>query len=467
MTATSNNWIVVRPAPSVTLPAQGTRIHGPTVAGRLPRIATPNSIPALATAIGANGWRLIGLDITATPSATINYGLVRVGDGQATTLAQLPSRIILDRMWVHGHAALHVQRCVQLNAGVAAVVDSYLSDCHGKGSETQGIGGWNGSGPWKVENNYVEGGTIGMLVGGADPKIVGLVPSDIEVRNNHFFKPLAWKGVWTVKNAFELKNAKRVLVEGNVLENNWVDAQNGFIILFQALNQENTAPWTTVQDVTFRYNLVRNSPAGVNILSRVAYPYGGRAAQMPTQPSQRIMFAHNVFENVGLTGAQRLFQLLGDLVDVTLLHNTGAANHSALLLAPGAAGQGAMTRFVAVDNLFGRGSYGVYGDVVGEGAVALTKYAPGAVVSGNAIYGTHAGGVPVLKYPAGSPVVNAYPLTSLLAGILPSVTPLGAIGILSTTFPPDAVTTLLRGTDGIAPGADLVRLRSALARTVN
>ena len=34
----------------------------------------------------------------------------------------------------------------------------------------------------------------------------------------------------------------------------WVDAQNGFILLFQALNQENTAPWTTVQDVTIRNN---------------------------------------------------------------------------------------------------------------------------------------------------------------------------------------------------------------------
>jgi hypothetical protein len=78
------------------------------------------------------------------------------------------------------------------------------------------------------------------LLGGADPAIPNLVPSDIEIRRNHFAKPLSWRvgdpsyaGIhWAVKNLLELKNAQRVLIVGNVLDHNWYDAQDGFGILF-------------------------------------------------------------------------------------------------------------------------------------------------------------------------------------------------------------------------------------------
>ena len=60
---------------------------------------------------------------------------------------------------------------------------------------------------------------------------------DAEVR-----KPAAWRAsAWTVKNLFELKNAQRVLVDGNVLERNWPQAQNGYSILLTPRNQDGTA----------------------------------------------------------------------------------------------------------------------------------------------------------------------------------------------------------------------------------
>jgi hypothetical protein len=57
-----------------------------------------------------------------------------------------------------------------------------------------------------------------VIFGGADPAIMNLVPSDIEIRRNHFTKPLTWKvddpsyaGThWSVKNLLELKNAAGV-----------------------------------------------------------------------------------------------------------------------------------------------------------------------------------------------------------------------------------------------------------------
>ncbi len=73
---------------------------------------------------------------------------------------------------------------------------------------------------------------------------------------------------WTVKNLVELKNAQRVTIEGNVVEYAWKAAQTGFAFLLTPKNQENTAPWTVVQDVVIRYNTVRHVNGGVNILGR-------------------------------------------------------------------------------------------------------------------------------------------------------------------------------------------------------
>jgi hypothetical protein len=81
---------------------------------------------------------------------------------------------------------------------------------------------------FRTVNNYLEGAGENLMFGGADPSIPDLVPSDIEIRGNPFFKPLSWKighltyagRPWSVKNIFELKNARRVLAEGNLLEHN-------------------------------------------------------------------------------------------------------------------------------------------------------------------------------------------------------------------------------------------------------
>ena len=113
-----------------------------------------------------------------------------------------------------------------------------------------------------------------------------MVPSDIEIRRNHFAKPLAWKlghpdyagTPWSVKNLFELKNARRVLVEGNLFERNWPHAQTGTAILFTPRNQNGTAPWSVVEDVTFRHNIVRQSGSGMVI--------SGRDTNAPTQPER-------------------------------------------------------------------------------------------------------------------------------------------------------------------------------------
>ena len=67
------------------------------------------------------------------------------------------------------------------------------------------------------------------------------------------------------KNSFELKNAQRVLIEGNVLENTWAGfSRPGISMLFQALNQTGSNnPNTTVADITVRYNRIAHAASAI------------------------------------------------------------------------------------------------------------------------------------------------------------------------------------------------------------
>ncbi len=156
-----------------------------------------------------------------------------------------------------------LQRCVVLNSRTSAVVDSWLSDCHGKGMDTQAIITWASPGPLKIENNHLEGAGENIMFGGADPNVYGVVPSDITIRHNHVFKPLSWKGVWSVKNLFEVKNAQRVLLESNIFENNWSDAQTGFAIVLKSANQGGRCDWCVAQDLTIRHQPDQELPGRV------------------------------------------------------------------------------------------------------------------------------------------------------------------------------------------------------------
>ena len=92
------------------------------------------------------------------------------------------------------------------------------------------------------------------------------MPSDIEIRGNHISQP--GRGgdqhpdyggtAWIVKNLLELKNARRVLIQGNRFERNWADGQQGFAIVLTPRNQDGTAPWSVVEDVSFVDNELRD-----------------------------------------------------------------------------------------------------------------------------------------------------------------------------------------------------------------
>ena len=289
------HWIVIRTsAPDSALPPEGKRIS-PCYAGVAslpgrPSLGCTAPTKAMAKlmgdkagpiilANGANHYRLgPGLEITR-PLTSLGYvNLISPGG--------VAQHVVIDRDWIHGVPQYDTVRGVMLSGVTnAAIVDSYLTDFHcaaliGACTDAQAVAGGTGSiaqGVWKIHNNFLEGAAETILFGGVQTNSV--TPADIEISHNHMFKPLTWMPgqpgfvgrpnsnsskctktpgycPFVVKNLIELKNAQRVLLEGNILEYSWGGfTQHGESILVNGLNPaDNTLSAISVMDVTVRYN---------------------------------------------------------------------------------------------------------------------------------------------------------------------------------------------------------------------
>lgn len=297
----ADHWIIVRTsAPDSSLPAEGTRMT-PCYAGvaSLPGrpdfhcAATNNVLAKLVfTTVsgsgpvmfesGANHYRLIGLEITRLGGTSLVANLI----GPETNAAA--NNIILDRLWVHGTAQDETTRGVFLTGMTStALIDSFLTDFHcvaitGSCTDSQAVAGGLGSlagGPYKISDNFLEAASENILFGGG---AATTTPADIEIQQNHFFKPLIWMSgqpgfvggtdghPFVVKNDLELKNAQRVLFEGNIVEYSWGGfSQTGYSLVLTPKNQSSgttdTCPACMVTDVTIRYSTVSHTAAGIDI----------------------------------------------------------------------------------------------------------------------------------------------------------------------------------------------------------
>jgi hypothetical protein len=294
--------------------------------------ATATNIPAIRAEAGARGYRLIGLDIGVDSSVSQLTNLVDLGTGKDTTVEAEPSEIVIDRCYLHGNDAGNFRRGVAMNGVRLAVIDSYLENFHDANSDSQAIAGWNGAGPFKIVNNFLEASGENILFGGSDPAIEGLVPSDIEVRRNLSTKRLAWRTSRVpVKNAFELKNARRVLVEGNIFENVWSSGQDGTAIVLKSANQDGRCTWCVTEYVTFRHNIVRSAAHGLLINGAET---GAKGQPMPER-ANHVRIQNVVFRDIGgrewgATGG-KLFRIFGGVSDVEITHVTSTSNSTGIL----------------------------------------------------------------------------------------------------------------------------------------
>src|SRR5215208_1152401 len=369
--------IVIQSSRMSELP-EGVRVN-PSQSALFAKVQTSNVEPIIRTAAGAHHYRFQGIEFSTSNASVKVYDLIRFGEGRAEqkTLDSVPHHLVIDRCYIHGFDTQDVQRGISLNSAESTITNSYISEIHGVGYDTQAIDGWSGPGPYHIINNYLEAAGENILFGGADPGIPNLVPSDIEIRRNYVFKPLSWKvghptyagKHWTVKNILELKNARNVIIDGNVFENCWTDGQTGIPILFTVRNQEGSAPWSIIENVTFSNNIVKGAEGALNLL--------GSDNEKPSQRSSGLVIANNLFTDI-----KGPFLTLNGYNNVSILHNTHFQRGNITILYGTPAQQ-----FVYRDNLTIRDAkgYGVFGDSLGEGVVALRKFTPDFVFKNNVL----------------------------------------------------------------------------------
>jgi hypothetical protein len=395
------HWIVLRTSANDSqLPAEGVRMT-PCYAGVAdlpgrPALHCPGSSNVLARLEGlppldsrgrpVDHYRFLGLEITR-PAGSDASTLLGLGVGS--------DHIVVDRCWIHGTQKDGTQRGVALNGSHLAVVDSTITDIHMVATDTQGLSAWTGTGPLKIANNFIEGGSASIGFGGAGSDVT---PRDIEVRGNHLFKPLSWKlgdpnfiGVtFNCKVALESKNSSRVLIEGNILENVWGGRQggDGTAIWLGPKNQNNACPLCEVNDVTLRYNIIRHAGAGIYVFD--APSDAGGAAQQAARYSIHDNLLDDIRQVYAGPGAGKglLFRFLGGPRflpprEVSVRHNTGLADGGILQVL--GTPEARLENFVFQDNLVSYGESAISGCRNHFGAMVLDDCARGYVFVNNVI----------------------------------------------------------------------------------
>jgi hypothetical protein len=227
---------------------------------------------------------------------------------------------------------------------------------------------------------------MGLMIGGADPALIGVTPSDIEIVRNHITRPLEWRPMnYMVKNLLEIKTGRRVKITENVLENSWTASQVGYAFNIKR-GTENIKTLAITDDVLIANNIIRRT-AGAMVVS---------------SGSSNITFRNNLLEEVGPPwGSPPLFAVYVAL-NVTIENNTANISNPAPGLLMSDYGQTPGLVFRA--NIFPHSIYGVKGSGRGVGLDTLAYYFPGSVFTNNVLYGSKVN-------PAAYPPGNYFPAT--------------------------------------------------------
>ena len=282
----SNQYITITTSNRNGIPAENQRVDPQAHAAAMPKIVGPNSTAAISTDAGAHHYKFVGVEFSPAEDSKYLYNLIDLGRSDYKSLEQFPHHLVFDRCYIRSTGLNKARRGVGLNSGDTTISNSYISGFAGEGDETQGICGWSGPGPFKIINNYIEGGGQNIMFGGADPSVPNLVPANIEIRRNFMYKPREWFGKATIKAVIELKNARNVVIDGNVLES--AGPIGAFVLTVR--NQGGRAPWSTLEDITITNNVVRRSNTAFSIL--------GKDDSQPSQQAKRIRIANNLLVDI-------------------------------------------------------------------------------------------------------------------------------------------------------------------------
>ena len=375
-------WIYIQSSDYNNLPAPGERVS-PNDAGSMPKIRATNGDRPITTENKANYLRFVGIEFYS--NASLSGAMIKLGQADLTNAADQPNNIIIDRCYIHGSDSVQIRRAVEFQGAYMSVIGSYIDNIK-HGSEPQAIAGWNGPGPYKIENNFLEASGENILFGGAKISLASNIPSDIVIRENHFYKRLSWRGdnSITVKNHLEFKNGQRILVDRNVFENCWGAQQRGHSFVLTPRSQAGDHTWVVVKDVTFTNNIIKNVALGITIGN------GDYPAYLP-EPTHKLKIENNLFFNVSRyygydtsNGEAWAFLFGLGVHDISIIHNT--LIHERDLGYFSNASQ-EKSKIMLKDNIF---SNGINGDGCAGGDSCFSKHMPDIIVNFNIFTGQDA-----------------------------------------------------------------------------
>lgn len=412
-------FVTIRSAAIALLPGFDQRV-GPSDIGNMPQFRVQNqSAGAMELPAGRHHLTFEGIRFSVDSPVGYRTNFVVVFNKAYEDIDNDPHDIEFHRCYVD--APIPESPYTQTDSGFfsygsarVVIKDSYIKEITGSISDTQAVGILRGH-EWAINNCYAEAASETVLIGGSSHPDTDYNPHLFTFRRNHFSKPLYWKsdnpnydGVSRrVKNLFELKTGKRVLLEDNVLENNWVAADQAYSILFTI--REDGMSWAQISDVRIRYNDIKNITGGFSIS---AWDSNGSSL---TANTERISVEHNLMENVFWGGGSaRFIELNGSVYssghprseNLRFRRNTLVSDYTVnqyMILSPSGEvaaswpdGQGVGGTFDVSGNIteFGTGNPpGIFQDGGNFGAAAMNAWAgAGKYTWGNNVQMGNAGG---------------------------------------------------------------------------
>ncbi|HEV7744032.1 MAG TPA: hypothetical protein VGO56_03450 [Pyrinomonadaceae bacterium] len=398
-TGTDADFITIRTSDLNSISADGERLKPSSQARAMPKIVATTAKPAIATEQRAHHYKFIGVEFVPASNASYVYNVIELGSADYTSASQFPHHLIFDRCFVHSPGLNRARRGFALNSAETSIINSYVSGFAGAGDETQAIAGWNGPGPFHIVNNYLEGGGEVILIGGADPAVPNLVPSDIEIRRNYMRKPREWNGRALIKGTFEIKNARRVVIDGNLIESEILTTA----IVLTPRNQGGKAPWSTIEDVEVTNNIVRHANTGINIL--------GTDNEHRSLEARRIRIVNNLLVDIVADKPDNIpyFLQTNGGRQITVAHNT-VQQAGNIITAYGAP----TGSFIFRDNIVQFNQYGIVCLTAGFECARDNIFCncfPGGVFKGNVIadnLGAARNDQVEEKYPTGNYFVSSF-----------------------------------------------------------
>lgn len=403
------DWITIRTSASdASLPPPGYRIT-PAYSSVMPKLIAPGPgsealyterVESTGEGKPAHHYRLIGVEITmnATPIAQEINTLVTLGRDSGSDPTKIAHHLIFDRCYLHGEPTSNLRRAIAMNSASTDIINSYISEVHEfEYGDTQAIGCWNGPGPFKIINNYLESAGENVLFGGSPASFTGQIATNIEIRHNYFKKPPVWKPgypgftpipgtpttscrCWTPKNLLELKSARNVVIDDNLFEYSWAGGQDGTAVLFTT--SLDSGSWAVLENIQFSNNIIRHTANGINL----------KGKDYPTPPAQpggsgrNFQIVNNLFEDInsvwGADGNGILF-VVGNKVENLTIDHTTAFHNEKIIKAYGDASPG----FVFTNNVMNHNIAGISAGTPGPGTPTLEAFFPGYSFHRNVIAG--------------------------------------------------------------------------------